>query len=35
MVYAAKGDRSAAQKELAIVRARDPSLAGELEAAIR
>ena len=35
MVYAAKGDRSAAQKELAIVRERDASLAGELEAAIR
>jgi Flp pilus assembly protein TadD/uncharacterized membrane protein len=35
MVYAAKGDRGAAQKELAIVQERDAGLAGELEAAIR
>lgn len=35
MVYVAKGDRGAAQKELAIVRERDATLAGELEAAIR
>ncbi len=35
MVYAVKGDRRAAQKELAIVRERDARLAGELEAAIR
>lgn len=35
MVYAAKGDRRAAQHELAIVRERAPSLVGELEAAAR
>lgn len=35
MVHAAKGDRTAAQNELAIVRQSDAGLAGELEAATR